>query len=884
MTRSQMALILAVAVLTVAGLHAQDGHRTRVWISPVVVPAGSPQLEALATTVSGTIALSLRLLGDYEVVLDPGGATPDIAVEGSLVREADGAIRCRLEATQQLTGAVLAQADLLAPSLFDVFDVVDAAALELLEGISERSLSFATLSVVPDLVGYPYTLLLNGEVLVEANGPYRTDRLLEGRYELAVRQRRLIGEAEIALQDITLDPEAPLRIDLRIPELTDDEMHLTESLAPSRGRDMDALWSPSAETSALADLVGSGVVPAGAALVARHQSGLELERRLVDLWTGGSPADRSLVVRSLTITVDGVPAEWQKIPAITLDRVRGATEPSWGTVMLALSPDARRLHLLVAGPAGPTDRTDVVFRFQPVAERWREESATAIVLRASEATTAEVRQGSSPPVTVPARLSVANGVWEASIDVSDYALGEPFMARVDVTHADGPVAALPGGEIRVRPLLDQPPSRGYAATEALARFGSAFPDEAGGIPVAPGIGSFYRDAQSLIIDVEKAWRPVVSIVDDGSTPRLLFAVEGEPDADRITVTGPSGSGIEAVELEDDGRYDGEPGNGFYATRPIRAQNVQPGDRFDFLIEVGGFTVDVVAHVSGSTERATTGLSVRSSASGYHVSWDSPTDPDAYILIGNDAATLMPTPSGWRFVTTLPGEARETLIPRSRFGPDGMVRLHLIARDAAGNYVWSHEVFYNGPYFPDTRDVPVRSITIDGETADWHGLEPIYTDAASDDWRGNPGTPGPNITAAYMAIDRNHLYWRFDFADGAPGFEPGSICEWVIFGEPAGGGGQYFLEIRIQSGEGPPEPWVHVRWKNESVNRGVTQAPGVAYAVGDALVEAAFPLDAVLGEFVVRGASYRSEVRYWNHLRRSTLDRDYKGARIRFPVN
>jgi len=62
-----------------------------------------------------------------------------------------------------------------------------------------------------------------------------------------------------------------------------------------------------------------------------------------------------------------------------------------------------------------------------------------------------------------------------------------------------------------------------------------------------------------------------------------------------------------------------------------------------------------------------------------------------------------------------------------------------------------------------RTLPTASITVDGATGDWAGIEAIATDATGDSLA--PKTGG-DIVAFYGAVDEDNLYLRMDLSENA----------------------------------------------------------------------------------------------------------------------
>jgi hypothetical protein len=67
----------------------------------------------------------------------------------------------------------------------------------------------------------------------------------------------------------------------------------------------------------------------------------------------------------------------------------------------------------------------------------------------------------------------------------------------------------------------------------------------------------------------------------------------------------------------------------------------------------------------------------------------------------------------------------------------------------------------------------RTITIDGDTSDWAGITPAYTD---EDGVNNP--TGVDFQNVYLANDDNYLYIRFTLMQSADPITPGNTYIWL----------------------------------------------------------------------------------------------------------
>jgi len=84
-------------------------------------------------------------------------------------------------------------------------------------------------------------------------------------------------------------------------------------------------------------------------------------------------------------------------------------------------------------------------------------------------------------------------------------------------------------------------------------------------------------------------------------------------------------------------------------------------------------------------------------------------------------------------------------------------------------------------------IPFRTITVDGISSDWSGINPIVTDAQGD----SICETGTDIRRYYLAKDNTYLYWRVDtwsgtFSFGSPGNEKILVLLFLEIGTPSQG--------------------------------------------------------------------------------------------------
>lgn len=81
--------------------------------------------------------------------------------------------------------------------------------------------------------------------------------------------------------------------------------------------------------------------------------------------------------------------------------------------------------------------------------------------------------------------------------------------------------------------------------------------------------------------------------------------------------------------------------------------------------------------------------------------------------------------------------------------------------------------YKGRLFPISREeintveIPIHTIVIDGNDADWDGIPPLVVDPGNDEDPYYAGVAGTDLKNVYMAHNNTYLYFRMTFHDGGP---------------------------------------------------------------------------------------------------------------------
>ena len=231
--------VLFILSLATAGLPAQQadpGERVVVAVLPLVHEMEARELAAAGRVVMDTIALTLRILGGYQVVRPEEQASErnlprlrELAESsgynnilfGSSTRSGSGSLAFTLSAYDRKQDRITVTRTAVAESLFDLFDLSDRLAAALVEGFSGVHVAFGSLKI--DRRGGPGTwhLAVNGERVGENLSGI--DRLPTGRHRVSVTQDRLLGTLTLFDGKVTVAENGIATVLVDLPFTTPEE-------------------------------------------------------------------------------------------------------------------------------------------------------------------------------------------------------------------------------------------------------------------------------------------------------------------------------------------------------------------------------------------------------------------------------------------------------------------------------------------------------------------------------------------------------------------------------------------------------------------------------------------------------------------------------------
>mgnify|MGYP001292776837 CR=1 FL=1 len=298
-----MVLVNALGIVAPATAQSASTGDIRVHVLPVVNRSGESQFDAVGSTVTGTVALTLRLLNGYTISEgqpqgfadrlplpeDPvarrrvlGTMAEALNVENIVFGEvlpppagdATALPRIRLGVFDRLAGEITVQEERAPDSLFDVFGVTDQLAADVLSGFSGRRVAFGSIRIQPSATGQPpeYRVELDGQIV--GTDLRSIESILTGEHRLTVTID-VLGEDRVVFDGpVTVDENRTATVDIPFPDIDMEREAQRVAIARREAALADALARLGAERDRLRELADdSGTTDAGERASVQTQRG-----------------------------------------------------------------------------------------------------------------------------------------------------------------------------------------------------------------------------------------------------------------------------------------------------------------------------------------------------------------------------------------------------------------------------------------------------------------------------------------------------------------------------------------------------------------------------------------------------------------------------------
>ncbi len=236
-----IALVLTGLLLSVCALAKDNLSPSTVTVLPAKVPSDNPQIKLIASTVTDTVSLTIKLLGKYKFVRIPLSEKQknnyslkelkslseryniDNIIFGS-ISESKNNIVFNFSVYNKAKGKVVLKKEATTESIFDIFNISDNLTIELIEGFSNVHIAFGNVTLKNEGEKGSYSVFIDGQFI--GKNVEEINHIFYGKHVLTIKQKRLNSEKIIFEQNIEIPENSTIIVHFKIPYLTKKEQKI----------------------------------------------------------------------------------------------------------------------------------------------------------------------------------------------------------------------------------------------------------------------------------------------------------------------------------------------------------------------------------------------------------------------------------------------------------------------------------------------------------------------------------------------------------------------------------------------------------------------------------------------------------------------------------
>ena len=242
-----LACVSIALLFTLCGalpLCSQDAAKKKsLAVFPFANKTGSESYGAACDAAANSLLVTLKSLEGYQVQVlgaDPAerseealaawaeDAKVDVILYGQLTLNAEGKVQASLAAFDRLKAATIVTKKSAYVRLMDIFHTSDALVVDVLTEMTGKHIGFARLEFHNSGQEGSYEVAIDGKAVgkdLDSIAGWR-----EGKHEIILRQKRMLGEFELYRQTLTLVEGKTAEVDFSLPLITADEKSSIDDL------------------------------------------------------------------------------------------------------------------------------------------------------------------------------------------------------------------------------------------------------------------------------------------------------------------------------------------------------------------------------------------------------------------------------------------------------------------------------------------------------------------------------------------------------------------------------------------------------------------------------------------------------------------------------
>ena len=242
-------IIFFFALIITSTLSAKE-IRPRILIIPVENQVNDEMYNNICTTIDDIMLISMKLMGQYEVVTQSEDKTEHVDTEnalvyaeehfidniifGSLDLNESGHIVMDISLYEASTDSIVISPTQIAMSFLDIFDAADKLIAEMLGFFSDDHIGFGSISLNNSGESGEYRVFFNGSHV--GDNIKNIPKVLNGNYLVEIRQDRFEEDRIIYSKELVLKEKETVRIDFSVPYLTEEEQLAVLAALPKHDR------------------------------------------------------------------------------------------------------------------------------------------------------------------------------------------------------------------------------------------------------------------------------------------------------------------------------------------------------------------------------------------------------------------------------------------------------------------------------------------------------------------------------------------------------------------------------------------------------------------------------------------------------------------------
>ncbi len=215
----------------------QDKLKTRVAVIPMINAQGDARFDIICETVTDTVELTLKLIGKYRVVREPGidyyrdkKKAKEYAVKnridnlifGKLYLDEKKKIVMQMSVYDKINDSVtITQQEKIEGILFELFEASDRLVVSLIETFSEVHIGFGDIKLENNGEKGDFYIYLNDEFI--GKNILEITHILNGMHTLQIKQQRMLDEAVIFEKEVEVQEDSAAVLQFSIPYMLPEE-------------------------------------------------------------------------------------------------------------------------------------------------------------------------------------------------------------------------------------------------------------------------------------------------------------------------------------------------------------------------------------------------------------------------------------------------------------------------------------------------------------------------------------------------------------------------------------------------------------------------------------------------------------------------------------